>query len=128
MVIRTMSREKLVANAQALVAKRQAGLWDNNLGALTKDVDTYLSNHAAGRPGQDGIGVDKRDQINALFGIGTKRNMSANPLLENSAAAPVVIRSRRLDRINRLTQVEENFPTNYEKLNANLRPESLAGQ
>lgn len=123
-VIRTMSREKLVANAQALVAKRQAGLWDNNLGALTKDVDVYLANHAAGRPGQDGIGVDKRDQINALFGIGTKRNMSANPLLENSAAAPVVIRSRRLDRINRLTQVEESFPTNYDKLNANLRPES----
>lgn len=123
-VIRTMSREKLVANAQALVAKRQAGLWDNNLGALTKDVDVYLANHAAGRPGQDGIGVEKRDQINALFGIGTKRNVSANPLLEAGANAPVVIRSRRLDRINRLTPVEENFPTSYDKLNANLRPES----
>lgn len=123
-VIRTMSREKLIARAQSLVAKRQAGLWDNNLGALTKDVDTYLANHASGRPGQDGIGVDKRDQINALFDIGTERNKAQNPLMENVTPGRGIITSRRLDRINRLTPVEENFPTNYEKLNANLRPES----
>lgn len=122
--IRTMSREKLIARAQAVIGKRQGALWDNNLGALSKDVDTYLANHAAGRPGETGIGIDKRNQINALFDIGTEKNRAQNPLAEDGPRARGIITSRRIDRINRLTQVEENFPTNYDKLNMNLRPES----
>ncbi len=127
-LLRTMSREKLMANVQELVAKKRAGLWDNNVAAVVTDVDRYLANHAAGRPGSDGIGNEKRDQINALFGIGTKTNRSANPLIESSPKAPVVIRSRRLDRTNRLSPVEEYFPTSYDKLNANLRPEGAASE
>jgi hypothetical protein len=126
-LMRTMSREKLTANAQELVAKGRAGAWNNSLPALMQDVDRYLANHAAGKPGSDGIGVEKRDQINALFGIGTKANMAANPLLESSPRSPIVIRSRRIDRINRMTPVEEFFPTNYDKLNRNLRPEAKGG-
>jgi hypothetical protein len=38
----------------------------------------------------------------------------------------VVIRSRRIDRMNRVAPVEgERFPTNYEMIRANRRPESM---
>jgi hypothetical protein len=88
------------------------------------DVDTYLANHAAGRPGSESIGVDKRDLINSLFGIDTKVNRAANPLLESSPKSPLVLRSRRIDRTNRLSPVEQYFPTTYDRLNRNLRPEA----
>lgn len=123
-LFRTVSREKLVANAQDLIKSGRGSLWGNEVGRLMADVDAYLANHAAGRPGADGIGTDKRDQINALFGINTKANVAANPFLESSPKSPIVIRARRLDRTNRLTPVEEYFPTTYEKLNRNLRPEN----
>jgi hypothetical protein len=125
-LFRTVSREKLVANAQDLVKSGRGHLWGNSVGALLKDVDIYLANHAAGKPGAEGLGIDKRNQLNALFGIGTEKNNNANPLLETQPRAPIVIRSRRLDRTNRLTPVEEYFPTNYDKLNQNLRPENEA--
>jgi hypothetical protein len=123
-LIRTISREKLMANAQSLIGRGRGQLWENNLGRLVADVDKYLANHAAGRPGLDGIGAEKRDVINSLFGIDTNAARAANPLLESSPKSPVVIRSRRIDRTNRLTRVEEYFPTNYDKLNRNLRPEA----
>jgi hypothetical protein len=123
-LLRTMSREKLMANAQALVQSGKAPLW-NSLPELVRDVDKYLANHAAGKPGAEGLSIDKRDQINALFGINSKTNAAANPLTESSPRAPVVIRSRRLDRMNRMTPVDEKMPVNYDRLNRNLRPEQL---
>jgi hypothetical protein len=127
-LLRTVSREKLIANAQDLIGAKRAQLWGNNLGALVADIDRYLANHAAGKPGSDGLGIEKRDQINALFGIGTKMNAGANPVMESSPRAPIVIRSRRLDRINRFVPVEQTFPTNYDKLNRNLRPEDFGAE
>jgi hypothetical protein len=124
-LLRTMSREKLMANAQALVQSGKAALWNNNLGDLVTDVDKYLANHAAGKPGAEGLSIEKRDQINALFGINSKTNAAANPLTESTSRAPVVIRSRRLDRLNRMTPVDEKMPVNYDRLNRNLRPEQL---
>lgn len=124
-LFRSLSREKLMANAQEMVAKKRAALWGNSLPELVADVDRYLANHAAGKPGADGIGVEKRDQINALFGIGTKVNVAANPFLESSPKASIVIRSRRIDRTNRLTPVDQFFPAEYDKLNRNFRPERV---
>lgn len=126
-LLRTVSREKLMANAQALVQGGKASLWNNNLPELVRDIDVYLANHAAGKPGSETIGTAKRDQINALFGINTKTNAAANPLLESSPRVPVVIRSRRLDRINRMTPVDVQFPTTYDLLNRNFRPEPPGG-
>jgi hypothetical protein len=126
-VVRMMSREKLMANAQNFVAKGRGGLWNNRLPELVKDVDTYLGNHAAGRPGAEGLGIEKRDQLNALFEIDTNANRAANPLMEEGARKKGIIRSRRIDRINKLTPVEEYFPTNYNSLNRNLRPEAVLG-
>jgi hypothetical protein len=122
-LFRTASREKLMANAQEMIAKKRGGLWENNLPALVRDIDTYLANHAASRSGAEGIGLAKRDAINSLFGINTKANAAANPFKETAPKAPIVIRSRRLDRTNRLTAVDGTFPTNYDLLNRNFRPE-----
>ena len=121
-LFRTISREKLISNAQELVSKRRAGLWSQQLPDLVRDIDTYLANHVANQPGETGIGIEKRNQINALFGIDTKANAAANPFVEMNPRAPIVIRSRRIDRTNQLTPVAEYFPTNYDKLNQNLRP------
>ncbi len=119
-----VSREKLMAKAQDYVTKGRAQLWDNSLPALVGDIDTYLANHAAGRAGSDAIGVEKKDAINALFEIGTKTNMAQNPLIESKPGkGSGIIRSRRIDRVNRLSPVEEFFPVDYDKVNRNLRPE-----
>lgn len=125
-LIRTVSREKLAANAQNLVKSGRAAAWNNSVGPLMADVDTYLANHAAGRPGFTGIGEEKAKVINYLFGIDTQTNRAANPYVQTSPKAPVVIRSRRIDRTNRLSPVEQYFPTTYDRLNRNLRPEAVA--
>lgn len=122
-VIRTMSREKLMANVQTMIDRKLAAPWSNDRGAIVRDIDRYLANHVAGRPGSDGIGEEKKRLINYLFGIKTKANAQANPAKETLPLASPILRSRRLDRINNLSPVEEYFPTRYEMLNANLRPE-----
>jgi hypothetical protein len=124
-IVRTMSKEKLVSNAEALIKRGQGKLWGDNIGALVGDIDTYLANHAAGQPGGTGIGEAKRDVINELFGIAKKGMEGVNPLFDTlPRRSPVVIRSRRIDRMNRVAPVEgERFPTNYEMIRANRRPE-----
>jgi len=126
-VVRFASKEKLMANVQRFVEQKRAGLWNNSTRDLVADIDTYLANHAAGRPGSDTIGVQKRDAINYLFGINTEKNKSANPWHEASPKVSTILRSRRLDRMNNLAVVEERFPTRYDMLNANLLPEGEVG-
>lgn len=122
-LFRSMSREKLTSNAQNLIKSGRAGLWNNEIGPLMTDVDTYLGNHAAGLPGETGLGLEKKNQLNALFGMFSEKQRNANPLLMDRDAKNVVVRSRRLDRVNLLSPVEEYFPTTYDRLNQNLRPE-----
>jgi hypothetical protein len=125
-VFRTVSREKLVANAQKALQSGKGPaqeLWAT-AGELVRDIDAYLANHAAGRPGADGIGEAKRDAINELFGVRLPSNADANPLFDQFArkAGDVVFRTRRLDRMNRVTPLEETFRVDYPKVKQNLRP------
>jgi hypothetical protein len=123
---RNMSKEKLVANAEAMINRGNGKLWGDNIGSLLGDLDTYLANHAAGKPGDAGIGAAKRDHLNELFGISKKGMEDVNPLFTSKRSSPV-IRSRRVDRMNRVVPVEgELFPTNYEMLRANRRPEAVS--
>lgn len=122
---RNMSKEKLVANAEAMINRGNGKLWGDNIGSLLGDLDTYLANHAAGKPGDTGIGAAKRDHLNELFGISKKGMEDVNPLFTSKRSSPVM-RSRRVDRMNRVVPVEgELFPTNYEMLRANRRPEAV---
>jgi len=49
---------------------------------------------------------------------------AAIPRAETGPKSPVVAGSRRTDRINRRSPVEECFRASYDALNANLRPEA----
>ena len=42
-------------------------VWGGDLASYEKDVMQYLDNHANERPGETGIGIDKRNAINYLF-------------------------------------------------------------
>ncbi|MDR1281963.1 MAG: hypothetical protein LBK99_14260 [Opitutaceae bacterium] len=124
--IRTVSKEKLVANAEAMFMRGRGQLWGDNLADFMGDVDTYLANHAAGRGGADGIGMEKRDVINELFGVNNRNNASVNPLFDTLPKRSAgVFRSRRIDRMNRVVPVEgENFRVDYYKVRDNRRPEA----
>ncbi|HYC64332.1 MAG TPA: hypothetical protein VEC14_06350 [Reyranellaceae bacterium] len=130
---RTVSKEKLIANAQKMLESGKGPareLWPEGLPSLLRDVDTYLGNHAAGRSGAEAIGTAKRDALNELFGVrikgadGRPGNLHVNPLFDKISRkeGDIVFRSRRLDRINRLTAVDETFDVDYDSVKANLRP------
>lgn len=71
------------------------------------DVSTYFANHAGGKSGADGIGVEKRDAINALAALGTVANREMNPFSSQTPQARSIIKSFRIDRINRLTPLDQ---------------------
>lgn len=71
-----------------------------------KDSDVYFNSQANGRPGATDIGEVKRDAINALLGLGTDSHRETNPLTASVPQARSVIKSYRLDRINRLTPTD----------------------
>lgn len=130
--VRTVSKEKLVANAQKALAGGKgpaAQLWPA-LPELLRDVDAYLANHAAGRPGDTGLGAEKRDAINDLFGVRMPGNAEVNPHFENYSRKPgdIIIRSRRLDRLNKLTPIDETFRVDYQRVKMNLRPAEIDWQ
>lgn len=99
-------------------AKRSSGmsleLWDGDVASFRQDVQTYLKNHAAGRPGADGIGESKRNIINAFL-VGRNNTFGDfNPLRQRLSGPDRagIIRSYRLDRIQ---TVEPSQLTGYEK-------------
>jgi hypothetical protein len=74
---------------------------------FANDASTYFANHAGGKPGAEGVGPDKRDVINALAGIGTSVNKELNPFTSQTPQARSIIKSFRIDRINRLSPTDE---------------------
>jgi hypothetical protein len=125
-VVLTISQEKLMRNAVEAVKTGKAKLWHNDFAALWSDVQTYLGNHASGKPGDTGIGTEKRDFINSLFGQFTASQRELNPLLqdmsENRARKAGIVQSRRIDRINRLHVLSTTFRPDYSKVVRNYAP------
>ncbi len=102
--------------------------WDGDVDLFIRDVFKYLDNHANNRPGKTGLAPDdraatiKRDTINDFFNI--PGHSDVNPI-QNSTKGEKdnLIRSRRLDRINRFTKSEgDKFPIDYGALKKNLLP------
>src|SRR4029077_8192855 len=95
--------ERLNANA-ARMLKTAAGrrLYDGQIGPALADVRTYLENLANDRPGETNLGIEKKGLINQIFGIRVEANPYAGDLEKKS---PSVIRSCRLDRTNRVSEV-----------------------
>jgi hypothetical protein len=97
-------------------------LWDGKIDAATKDVEAYLQNLANDRPGETGIGLDKKGVINAMFGI----RADANPYIESLMAKSSVFKTFRIDRMNRVREVAGvNRPVSaktYEQVRAFQQP------
>jgi len=99
-------------------------VWGGDLASYEKDVMQYLDNHANERPGETGIGIDKRNAINYLFGITNIANKNANPMYAMEGRPPgSLVKSYRLDRIaNSRDTGRTGFFFDYQKQAANLAP------
>jgi hypothetical protein len=102
-------------------------VWGGDLASYEKDVMQYLDNHANGRPGETGIGIDKRNAINYLFGITNIANKDANPMYATEGRPPgSLVKSYRLDRIaNSRDTGRTGFFFDYQKQAANLAPATV---
>lgn len=97
-------------------------LWGGSVDAFQGDVLTYLDNHAAGRPGETGLGTSKRDFINGFFGVATRANRAANPIYSGTLGRSL-IKSFRLDRMHRVQPTgRTGWGVNYPKMRDNLLP------
>ena len=99
-------------------------VWGGDLASYEKDVMQYLDNHANSRPGETGIGIDKRNAINYLFGITNEASKNANPMYAAEGRPPgSLVKSYRLDRIaNSRDTGRTGFFIDYQKQAANLAP------
>jgi hypothetical protein len=102
-------------------------VWGGDLASYEKDVMQYLDNHANSRPGETGIGIDKRNAINYLFGITNEANKNANPMYAaEGRPAGSLVKSYRLDRIaNSRDTGRTGFFFDYQKQAANLAPATV---
>lgn len=102
-------------------------LWNGDIAAFRQDVQTYLRNHAEGRPGADGIGETKRNVIN-VFMVGGNRTFEAvNPLraMARGQERQGIVRSYRADRLQTVepSEVTGFSQPDYTKQVRNLTPE-----
>ena len=127
----TISLEKLQRNLGNEIKKGRATLWGNDFQSVMGDVQTYLNNHATGLPGDaNGIGVDKKNFINSLFGQNNKEQREFNPYLqdlsEKAARKNSIITSRRLDRMSNMFVLSTTFKPDYNKVSMNYSPAGSA--
>jgi len=108
---------------------------NNDAAAMHQSLQTYLNNHKQGMPSENGIGIGKRNEINAVLTSFSKNHRNVNPLAQNFGPQGV-IRQLRLDRIedmNRVTDRDPGSPTygqpkagfhfDYFKVNNNMMPD-----
>lgn len=98
-------------------------IW-GSVGDFVKDANTYFQNHAQGLPGEsNGLGVTKKNALDILTGV----NKTGNPLKGEVKASPI-IKSFRIDRINRLRETGSIPFTGEEQYNmmaSNFAPKDL---
>ena len=128
-VLNTVSWERLFDNVRkAAKTKGAKNIWGpDSLNAINTDVETYLENISNGRPGAEGLGNDKRDFINNLFGYRTKGS-DVNPWHDKTKAPVPFFTSLRLDRMNRLETLDTAQwkwgPDQNRDVKLNRRPET----
>ena len=122
--IKAYDPELLQANLnKKLRGKTGQDLYNGNIGPAYADVRTYLDNLAAGRPGETGLGPERKGFVNELFGFNADANPFVNELTKRS---PDVFKSFRLDRINRLAEIpgstEPFHAATYEQVRSFMQP------
>lgn len=93
------------------------------IGQLEADLKVWMDNHRNNLPGENKIGTDKRDAINALVGLATIQNRTKNPL--NGSFGPgSAIKQFRLDRVDAAIGTgRQGYHFDYERANGNRLPE-----
>jgi hypothetical protein len=105
--------------------------WNGDAEAFLRDTFKYLDNHVNNRPGSVGLDADaakavhKRNVINDFFNVPKgKGNEHLNPVqVSSKGRKDNLIRSRRFDRINRITPgAGDRFPIRYGLQKQNFMP------
>jgi hypothetical protein len=116
--------EQLQANlAKRLRTQKGKDLYNGQIGPALDDVRTYMQNLANDRPGETGIGMQKKGFINELFGLNADANPYAADITKRSQD---VFKTFRLDRINRVSEVagaqEPYHAKTYEQVRSFMQP------
>jgi hypothetical protein len=133
----TISVSRLYDKMQAWADKKPMNLqpWNGDTGAFWNSVVKYLDNHARGEKGETGLHPDSyiagrmKNKINDLFNAYNAETKESNPERSTLPRArgkdniDIVIRSRRLDRINNFSESPSTkLPINYGYLTTNYMP------
>lgn len=117
--------EQMVKNVTRMMkTKNGKKIYGNDIGPAYDDVRTYLDNLVNNRPGETGIGMEKKGVINEMFGI----NAEANPFVSDVMKGPrsaSVWKTMRLDRINRVVELRDTRDVRsdtYEKVRGFMQP------
>ena len=103
-------------------------LWGGDQAKAKSDIQTYLQNHAAGQPGETGLGVEFGHTIDAFLGGDNKQFQEKNPLRRQLKGADRQARVRdfRPDRQESIaSEPSERAPLDWTKVKHNLSPGDL---
>jgi len=128
-LINTLSQEKVLRNLEFFSRKGMLEAWGGDVRAARADLLKYIDNTVAGREGAEGLGLEKRDALNALFGQLTNVQKERNPVLQGMSDTQGrkigVVQSRRIDRVNQMKVLDSAFRADYGRVSENLRPDVL---
>jgi hypothetical protein len=113
-LITTMSVSRMHDKMNAWLAKKPENLklWNGDTASFWDDVIKVLDNHSKGERGETGldpdaaIALEKKNAVNDLFNVWNADTKSANPrrtklpVQKGKDPIDVIVRSRRIDRIN----------------------------
>ncbi|MDB6125990.1 MAG: hypothetical protein JWQ71_4983 [Pedosphaera sp.] len=121
-----LSLSAFTRKMQRWAREEKLDLWNGDVESFLADAKQYLSNHASARPGEEGIGVAKRDKLNAFIGGANKTYQSFNPLREHLRGEDrgSVLRSLRLDRMGSAEIAPDaGWDYNHNNILKNLSPD-----
>lgn len=118
-VFKTLSLDQVDANVRTR-ANYKSGkrLYQGDIPEIFRDTEAYLDLHKTGTPTlpyfenkYPGRGEQYQQFINSIFGLITEKQRSMNPIFDSDQIPKNqgVIRSRRLDRINKTTRIDGKF-------------------
>jgi hypothetical protein len=128
-----MSVQQLHANAfEKAATKRGQALYKGNAEQILNDVNQVIENHGRNEP-TDAYFKSKygnewevrKNFINTVFGNVGKGQKDINPLLAAEKAKNAVVKTYRIDRINKATELEgrTNLPYQNHLVKVNFMPE-----
>lgn len=133
LLVRLMSVQQLHANAfEKAASKRGQALYKGNAEQILNDVNQVIENHGRNEPTdayfKSRYGNEwevRKNFINTVFGNVGKGQKDINPLLAAEKAKNAVVKTYRIDRINKATELEgrANLPYQNHLVKVNFMPE-----